>query len=64
MITPSWVVQTLLVGGLLSLAAMAASRVEAWLRRPQRWVWVAVMGLSIAGPVAGSLRRGGKLPVT
>ncbi|HEV8197416.1 MAG TPA: M56 family metallopeptidase [Gemmatimonadales bacterium] len=46
----SWMIYTLLVGGLVSLAALAAERALLLLRLPVRWVWAAALALSLLIP--------------
>ncbi len=52
MIAP-WMISTLLVGGLVSLAALAAERALLMLGIPVRWVWTAALGLSLLVPCLG-----------
>lgn len=52
MIAP-WMIYTLLVGGLISLAALAAERALLLLRMQVRWVWTVALGLSLLVPCLG-----------
>ena len=48
----AWMLHALVVGCLLSVGALALEHVLRAHRRPARWVWVSVMVLSVAWPVA------------
>lgn len=51
----AWMVQALLVGGLLAVAAWAADALLALYRMPRRWAWVAAALLAVVLPVLALL---------
>ncbi|HEX2092744.1 MAG TPA: M56 family metallopeptidase, partial [Longimicrobiaceae bacterium] len=59
--TPAWMLQALLAGALLGMAALAAEQAAGWMGAPRRGVWAAAMLGSLALP-ALSLWAPGLLP--
>ena len=53
----SWMLYTLLISILLSLAAVAAERALSTRGRPTRFVWVAALALSLGWPLAPTIAR-------
>lgn len=48
----AWMLWSILVATLLSLAALGAERALGLYRRPRRWVWATAMAASLAAPIA------------
>ena len=53
----SWMLYTLAVGALVTVAAFALDRARAARRRARRGVWVAAIALSIVLPIVGTIPR-------
>jgi TonB family protein len=53
----TWMLYAALIGALLTVAAIAMSRVLAALRLPSRFVWAASIAMSIGWPIAAALQR-------
>lgn len=51
----AWMLYSVFVAGLLSLAALSLERATSALNRPRRWTWAGAMGASLALPLVGLL---------